>query len=129
MDLEQILLAKAAQDAEQGPRLSDMTALGAGVGAALGTMSGGVAHTLARLGRKPPEGMAKLRPGMRFAGGLAGAVLGGVLGASAQRAMTNEPSGAGRLLAKMQAQGGLNEMDKLQLESILAETYSKQGLL
>ena len=43
MDLEQILLAKAASDAEQGPRLSDMTALGAGVGAALGTMSGGVA--------------------------------------------------------------------------------------
>ena len=128
MDLEQILLAKAAQDAEQGPRLSDMTALGAGVGAALGTMSGGVAHTLARLGRKPPEGLAKVRPGMRFAGGLAGAVLGG--GWSwAQKTMTNEPSGAGRLLAKMQAQGGLNEMDKLQLESILAETYSKQGLL
>ena len=129
MDLEQILLAKAASDAEQGPRLSDMTALGAGVGAALGTMSGGVAHTLARLGKKPPEGLNKLRPGMRFAGGLAGAVLGGALGAGAQRTMANEPSGAGRLLAKMQAQGGLNEMDKIQLESILAETYSKQGLL
>ena len=29
--IEQVLLAQAAQEAEQGPRLSDMVALGAGV--------------------------------------------------------------------------------------------------
>ena len=35
-DIEQILLAQAAREAEDGPRLSDVVALGAGGGAALG---------------------------------------------------------------------------------------------
>ena len=39
-DIEQILLAQAAREAEEGPRLSDMVALGAGGGAAIGAFAG-----------------------------------------------------------------------------------------
>ena len=39
-DIQQILLAQASREAEQGPKLSDMVALGAGGGAAIGGLMG-----------------------------------------------------------------------------------------
>ena len=129
-DIEQILLAQAAQEAEQGPRLSDSVALGAGVGAAIGTMGGIGAHRIGNgintLTGKTPN---RFKPGNRMAGGLMGLIAGGALGAGLQNQMTSEPSGAGAILAQMQAQGGLNEDDKARLEMILRDAYSEQGLL
>jgi len=127
--VEKILLAQASREAEQGPRLGDMISGGAGIGAALGVMTGGVGHVLSRLGKAPVQGLGRLKPGLRMAGGLVGAIGGGALGAFAQQQMVNEPSGAGRLLAKMQAQGGLTGTEKEQLEAVLADAYTRDGLL
>ena len=127
--IEQVLLAQAAQEAEQGPRLSDMVALGAGTGAAMGTLTGLLPHAVGK-------GIGHLRgtnhimkPGARMAGGLVGAILGGGLGAVAQNQMSNQTGAAGAMLAKMQAQGGLMPGDEAQLEAILRDAYSQQGLL
>ena len=69
------------------------------------------------------------KPGTRMAGGLVGAILGGGLGAAAQRQAISEPSGAGALLAKIQAQGGMTVDDQARLESALRDAYSEQGIL
>ncbi len=127
--IEQVLLAQAAQEAEQGPRLSDMVALGAGGGAALGALTGTAPHLLGKgIGHLRGKNHM-LKPGARFAGGLVGAVLGGGMGALAQNQMINEAGPAGAILAKMQAQGGLTAADQAQLEVILRDAYSAQGLL
>jgi hypothetical protein len=127
--IEQVLLAQAAQEAEQGPRLSDMVALGAGGGAAMGALTGAVPHMLGK-------GIGHLRgtnhmmkPGARMAGGLVGAILGGGLGAVAQNQMANQTGAAGAMLAKIQAQGGMMPGDEAALENILRDAYSSQGLL
>ena len=151
--IEQVLLAQAAQEAEQGPRLSDMVALGAGGGAAMGALLGTVPH-MAGVGiNKGLDAVAPIRPmikgtngavaqaleptprgrmfkpGYRMAGGLVGAILGGGLGAAAQQSMANQTGSAGAMLAKIQAQGGMLPGDEAQLEAILKDAYSSQGLL
>ena len=127
--LEQVLLAQAAQEAEQGPRLSDMVALGAGGGAAMGALTGAVPHMLGK-GIGHLRGTNRImKPGARMAGGLVGAILGGGLGAAAQQSMANQTGAAGAMLAKIQAQGGMMPGDEVQLEAILRDAYSSQGLL
>ena len=128
-DIEQILLAKAAQDAEQGPRLSDMVALGAGGGAALGALAGIPFDAVGRgIGRLRGTNRA-LKPGSRMAGGLVGAIIGGGLGAAAQQQAMRETGEAGALLAKIQSQGGMDALDQVRLEAVLKDAYSQQGLL
>ena len=155
-DIEQILLAQAAMEAEQGPRLSDAIAVGAGGGAALGALVGAVPHELGKIyshyASPAPQitaGLAKtnpmarvgsqarglyqnagkvLKPGTRMAGGLIGAVLGGGLGAALQQEAINEPGGAGALLARIQSQGGMNPGDQAELEQVLRQAYSEQGI-
>lgn len=142
-DIEKVLLAQAAREAEQGPRLSDSIAMGAGVGALLGTMGGMIPHgagiainsgkdaLAAARGLTPaPKGIGgRLKPGFRMAGGLMGLVAGGALGAGYANQMRNEPTGTGALLAKIQAQGGMMPGDEHRLEQALADAYSQQGLL
>ena len=129
-DIEKILLAQASREAEQGPRLSDMIGLGAGGGAAMGALVGAVPHGLSQMFRTGDKTIGqRLTPGTRMAGGLVGALLGGGLGAAYQRQAVNEPSGAGRLLAKIQSQGGVSPEDEAMLESVLMKAYSQQGLL
>lgn len=127
--IEQVLLAQAAQEAEDGPRLSDMVALGVGGGAGLGALMGSAPHMLGK-------GIGHLRgtnhmmkPGLRLAGGLVGAILGGGLGAAAQTQAANEAGPAGALLAKIQSQGGLMPGDEARLEAVLRDAYSQQGLI
>ena len=43
--------------------------------------------------------------------------------------MANQTGQAGAMLAKIQSQGGLMPGDEAQLENILREAYSQQGLL
>ena len=128
-DIEQILLAKAAQDAEQGPRLSDMVALGAGGGAALGALAGIPFDAVGRGVGKLRGTNRMLKPGLRMAGGLVGAIIGGGLGAAAQQQAARETGEAGSLLAKIQAQGGASALDQARLEAVLKDAYSQQGLL
>lgn len=129
-DIEKILLAQASREAEQGPRLSDMIGLGAGGGAAMGALVGAVPHGLSQMFRTGDKTIGqRLTPGTRMAGGLVGALIGGGLGAAYQRQAVSEPSGAGRLLAKIQSQGGVAPEDEEMLESVLMKAYSQQGLL
>ena len=64
-----------------------------------------------------------------MAGGLVGALIGGGLGAVAQQQAMQQTGEAGSLLAKIQAQGGMNAQDQLVLEKVLRDAYSQQGLL
>ena len=102
--LEQVLLARAQEEAQARPTLAQSASAGAGAGALGGLALGG--------GIKG-----------RMAGGLVGMILGGGLGAGA-RAMLTETSDAGRLLAKIQM-GTMTDVDKYALENILAQTYSR----
>jgi len=128
-DIEQMLLAQAAREAEQGPRLSDMVALGVGGGAALGGILGMPVDVVGRGIGKLRGTNSRFKPGARMAGGLVGAIFGGALGAVAQQQAIRETGEAGQLLAKIQSQGGMDELDKLRLESVLTKAYSQQGLL
>ena len=128
-DIEQILLARAAQEAESGPKLSDMVALGAAGGAAVGALSGVPFDFVGRGVGKLRGTNGMFKPGARMAGGLVGAILGGGLGAAAQQAAIRETGEAGALLAKIQSQGGINALDQVRLEAVLKDAYSQQGLL
>ena len=64
-----------------------------------------------------------------MAGGLVGALVGGGLGALAQkRALTEAPAEA-KLLARIQAQGEVSDVDKLALENLLGKSLSQLGAI
>ena len=118
--IEDILMAKALADAESRPDPAVAMGGGAAAGGVLGVLGGQVPHNIgnALTGAKP-----SLRPGFRLAGGLFGAILGGGLGMGARQMMIQE-SPAANILAKMQAQGDLNPMDRSQLQSVLQDFYN-----
>ena len=135
VSLEDILLARAQQEQTEG--LSQITnSVGqampviAGVGGSV--VGGAIGEGL--MMKRLQEGISKdanfgakvrhaVTPGHRMAGGLVGAILGGALGTGAKEAMTqNSPSAA--LLAKLQTTGSLNTSEQLQLQEMLADTYS-----
>ena len=138
VSIEDILLAKAAQDESERP--SQNTAITAG--ALLGSLGGVAAGTVPQAasdavgsGRRVVERVLgtgnkgnmpmgqRLQPGYRMAGGLVGAILGGALGAGTREIMMNE-SPAARLLARIQTTGEMTASDEKMLEDILADTYS-----
>ena len=122
--IEDILLARAQEEQSRVPSQGTAAALGAGGGALLGMMAGSPVHNAGVLLNKMSGRKANpIKPGMRMAGGLVGAVLGGALGAGAQQMMISE-SPAARMLAKVQTQGELSYADQQALENILAATYS-----
>ena len=124
VSIEDILLARAQQDEANRPGAGMPVALGAGGGALLGMMAGQPVHNAGVLINKMSGRAANpIKPGMRMAGGLVGAVLGGALGAGAREAMIQE-SPAARMLAKVQTQGELTASDQQALQNILADTYS-----
>lgn len=125
-DIEQILLAQAAQEASSGPSMGGALAVGAGGGAALGALMGQPVHMVGKaIGGKG----GLLKPGARMAGSLVGALIGGGLGAAAQKTAMMEAGPAGKLLAKIQAQGGVTADDQMLLEAVLRDAYSQQGIL
>ena len=109
MDVQEILLARAMADAEKRPDPAAAMGGGAAVGGVLGAL--------------PGIGGAR----GRLAGGLVGAILGGGLGAGVRQMMINE-SPAANMLAKMQSQGTLNPMDRVQLQSVLKDIYNNPGM-
>ena len=69
------------------------------------------------------------RQELKWPVGLVNMILGGALGARSTSNMAIQDSPAGALLAKAQAQGGqLSEVDTINLQNILAETYREMGI-
>lgn len=139
ISIEEALLAKAAQDEQNRMGLGNATALGAGLGALTGATAGAVPHAAGLQINKLKDRLAAgqglvpapstrgvrnaVRPGLRFAGGLVGAILGGGLGAGIRQAtMQNSP--AATLLAKIQTGQELTPVETQMLENELATTYS-----
>ena len=131
--LEQILLAQAANEAEQGPRLSDSTAAAAALGGGLGVLGGSLAQPLGRAIGNMRGTNRILKPGIRMAGGLVGAILGGGLGAAAQQSAMQESGRTGVLLAELQAQKAAGKEMTLdqqyELQQILKAAYARDGIL
>ena len=106
--VEEILMARAMQDAADKPTPLEAITAGGGAGSIAGMLAGG-------------------KLGKRMAGGLVGVILGGGLGAGTRNMMINN-SPAAKILAKAQAQGGLTSIEIDQLERIIADTYTQMGL-
>ena len=124
MDIEEALMVRLQQEKAQEPSLRDSAVVGAGVGALGGVLAGSVPHTAGNwINRLAGRSSIPLKGGFRMAGGLTGALLGGALGAGAQ-AMATRSSPAAQMLAKVQTTGTLSEPERLQLEQMLADTYS-----
>ena len=104
--VEEILMAKAMADARDRPDPAVAMGTGASLGAAAGLLGGGRG---------------------RLAGGLMGAIIGGGLGLGVRNMMIKD-SPAAAMLAKMQAQSGLDVMDRKQLEYVLRNAYN-EGVL
>ena len=126
--LQDLLLMKAAEDAQSVPTMSEAATIGAGLGAVGGLAAGNDTHRAGvalneLFGREPN----RFKPGNRMAGGLVGMILGGGLGTGVRQMMI-ENSPAAELLAKAQVQGDLSGADKVQLQNILEEVYSEMGL-
>ena len=126
--IQDILMAKAAEDAAEVPTAQNTLILSGGLGAGIGAAMGQQAHQVGQglnelFGRTPN----RFKAGPRMAGGLVGAILGGALGMGARQMMIDD-SPAARLLAKSQVQGELNPMEMKQLQNILTEVYSEMGL-
>ena len=141
-DIEAILQAKIAEDNEQAALAGNIAMVpGALLGAGAGFDVGSIQHAVGQgkdalmnrvtkmVGGKvrEPGIMERLRPGTRMAGGLIGAVLGGALGKVAMEEALK--SDAGKLLAKAQINGELNEQDKSDLQQLVAAYYNQQGLM
>ena len=112
---------RAQQDAQTANNIGTGAAiLGAGIGGTAGITIGDLQQ---RLMPTPKGGLNAVKPGMRMAGGLVGAILGGALGAGTRELMIkNSPSAS--ILAKLQTDGSLSTSDTNALQSILADTYS-----
>ena len=125
VSIEDILLARAISDQNERVKPEQGAALGAGIAGTAGIAIGDLAQRLkpqTQMSTMPPTGY-RLKPGMRMAGGLVGAILGGALGAGTA-AMMKQNSPAANILAKLQTDGDLNPADQQALQSILADTYS-----
>lgn len=135
--IEDILLARAAQDEADRPSTENVAIGGSILGSLGGVAAGSLAHEGDKLvgsarrlatravGGNPvqPGLLNKAKPGYRMAGGLVGAILGGALGAGARELMVQE-SPAARVLARIQTTGEMTPSDEKMLEDILADTYS-----
>ena len=106
--------------------------LGAAGGGLMGVAAGSIPHNIGNavnaLKGNPATGMRAMKPGFRAAGGLAGAILGGALGAGMSSIMKSQ-SPAARLMGQLQAGGDINEYDRIQLENELASIYNNPSKL
>ena len=131
--IEQILMAQAAREAEEGPRLSDSVAAGAALGGGLGVLGGSLAQPLGNTIGKMRGTNHILKPGIRMAGGLVGAILGGGMGAAAQQAAMQETGRTGELLAELQSQQAagmeMTPEQQYELTQVLKAAYARDGII
>ena len=133
LSAQEALMMQAAYD-EQDRLQAQNTAglLGAAGGGLMGVAAGSIPHNIGNavnaLKGNPATGMRSMKPGFRAAGGLAGAILGGALGAGMSSIMKSQ-SPAARLMGQLQAGGDINEYDRIQLENELASIYNNPSKL
>ena len=126
---EELLLAQIVRENQQRPSIEDIAGLGALGGGAAGILAGVPVHAIGKGIGNMRGTNHMLKPGARMAGGLVGALVGGGLGALAQkRALTEAPAEA-KLLARIQAQGEVSDVDKHALENLLGKSLSQLGAL
>ena len=135
LSVEEALLMKAVQDEIEAQEATQLGGtLGAAGGALIGAAGGTIPHKLgnavnALRGRNQKNIARTLKPGYRMAGGLTGLILGGGLGAG-MAAIMKRDSEAGRILGKIQAQGGeLDAIDEANLGRLLGEMYQTPSQL
>ena len=126
---EELLLAQIVKENQERPSVADMAGLGAAGGAAAGVLAGVPIHALGKGIGNMRGTNHMLKPGARMAGGLVGALVGGGLGAVAQNAAMREAGPEAKLLARIQAQGKVSEMDKIILENMLGKAYNQLGAI
>lgn len=127
VNIEDILLLKAQQDANNRENNGLAIAAGGTLGTALGALAAGPAHAQGykSLQTKLKDRLpSSIRPGARMAGGLVGMALGGALGPGTAQLMMGGNGGAGELLAKIQVGQELSRHDEERLISILGEAYN-----
>lgn len=131
--LEQLLLAQVANEAEQGPRLSDSVAAGAAIGGGLGVLGGSALQPVGKMLGSMRGTNSRFKPGIRLAGGLGMALLGGAAGAAAQQAAINETGRAGELLAELQAMEAagrpMTPEQEMELQQVLKQAYTRDGII
>ena len=110
--VEEILMARAMQDAADKPTPLEAIAAGGGAGSIAGILAG-----------RGGKGLGIQR---RMAGGLVGLILGGGLGAGTRQLMIDN-SPTAKLLAKGQVEG-FTESDMDYLKEIIGDTYAQMGL-
>lgn len=126
---EELLLAQIIKENQERPSVQDIAGIGAAGGAIGGVLAGIPIHAIGQ-GIGNMTGRNRLmKPGARMAGGLLGAIVGGGLGAAYQNAAMQEAPAEAKLLAKIQAQGDVTEMDKIVLENLLGKALSQQGII
>ena len=124
MNIEEILLAKAIEDAAAIPTMGEATTIGGLIGAL--TMGEPINQAKA-LGKSMKKGKGTaFKPGRRAGQALIGSLLGGSLGAGA-REMAIQGSPEAAILAKIQA-GTATAGDVYTLEKLLGSTYAEMGL-
>ena len=80
---------------------------------------------------EPIEGAGAIKGmnrGRKFAGGLVGAVAGGLLGKPLQGALVSQTAGPNRaaeILARYDTQGGVTERDLIYLQGLMQEQYAQ----
>tara|TARA_B100001778_G_scaffold206076_1_gene170244 strand:- start:943 stop:1395 length:453 start_codon:yes stop_codon:yes gene_type:complete len=143
-NIDEALLSAAQQDALNMPSLQNAVLLGSTLGAGIGIAGGQLPHQIGLNINKVKDQLAarqgltrkgiplqkkigsRMRPGARVAGGLAGLILGGGLGAAVRNASMQDSVPA-QLLAKLQVQGSLSPDELYVLERELGQIYSQSG--
>ena len=126
LSAQEALLLKAAYDEQEAIQQQNTAGLlGAAGGGVLGVAAGTIPHKNGNAVNSLKKGhqVNKFKPGMRMTGGVAGALVGGLLGGGVAAVMKQE-SAAARGMAQLQAGGDINEYEMKQIEDEIAAVYS-----
>jgi hypothetical protein len=133
LSAQEALMLQAAYDEQERIQTQNTAGLlGAAGGGLMGVAAGTVPHKIGTainsLKGSPATGMRSMRPGFRAAGGLAGLMVGGALGAGVAGIIKSESPSA-RLMGKLQAGGDIDEYDRVQIANELASIYNNPSKL
>ena len=126
LSAQEALLLKAAYDEQEAIQQQNTAGLlGAAGGGVLGVAAGTIPHKIGNAVNSLKKGhqIDQFKPGMRMTGGVAGALVGGLLGGGVAAVMKQE-SAAARGMAQLQAGGDINEYEMKQIEDEIAAVYS-----
>jgi hypothetical protein len=126
LSAQEALMMKAAYDEQERiQQQNNAGLLGAAGGGILGVAAGTVPHKIGNAINKlrGHQNFDRFKPGTRMTGGLAGALVGGLLGAGVASVMKGE-SAAARGMAQLQSGGDINEYERKLIEDEVATVYN-----